>query len=237
MRWLIGGVLGLVAACAGPEPRAVEPEPGGERPLNVAFLMVDGVYNTELMAPWDVFQHTIFHTRPGMRVFTVSPSLEPVVTFEGLRILPDYTYDDAPEVDVLVVASAEHSMDSDLEDERMMAWVREAGRQADWLVSLCDGAFVLAEAGLLEGLESTTFPSDVAAYRERFPGLVVHEGVSFVHDGNAITSAGGALSYDAAMYLCELLYGEQVTRGIGRGICIDWDVDGIAHVRGPAAER
>ena len=69
------------------------------------------------------------------------------------------------------------------------------------------------------------------AFRERFEELEVHEGVSFVHDRKAITSAGGALSYDAAMYLCEVLYGVEVTRGIGRGLCIDWDLDAVPHVR------
>jgi transcriptional regulator GlxA family with amidase domain len=97
-------------------------------------------------------------------------------------------------------------------------------------VSLCDGAFGLAAAGLLDGLESTTFPGDVEAYRARFPQQVVHAGVSFVHDGRAITSAGGAKSYDPAMYLCEMLYGVDVARGIGRGMVIDWDVAQVQHV-------
>jgi transcriptional regulator GlxA family with amidase domain len=228
-------LLLLLFACpgcgttAGTQPSAAAPDGA----LSVGFLIVDGLYNTELIAPFDVFHHSVFHTQPGMRVFTVGPDRDPVTTFEGLRILPDYTYSDAPPVDVLVVASAEHSMDSDLHDEAMMAWVRKAGAQAKYVMSLCDGAFVLAAAGLLEGREATTFPADIAAFRAMFPALVVHEDVSFVHDGRAITSAGGALSYDAAMYLTELLYGAAVTQGIGRGLCIDWDVQAIPHVRVP----
>ncbi|MCZ6597949.1 MAG: DJ-1/PfpI family protein [Planctomycetota bacterium] len=223
----------LLAACqsvqlsTGYEARQPTTGPGGEEPLNVGFLMVNGVYNTELIAPFDVFHHTMFHTRPGMRVFTVAPSRRVVTSFEGLRLLPDHTYESAPPIDILVVASAEHSMDTDLADEDMIAWVRKVGGGADYIVSLCDGAFVLAEAGLLDGLESTTFPSDIAAYRELFPHLEVHEGVSFVHDGKAITSMGGARSYEAALYLCELLYGDQAARGIARGICIDWDLGQI----------
>ena len=87
-----------------------------ERRLQVGFLIVDGVYNSELMAPYDIFQHTIFHTEPGMEVFTVSPDGEDVTSFEGLRIGAHYSLADAPPIDVLVVPSAEHSMDSDLEN-------------------------------------------------------------------------------------------------------------------------
>ncbi len=191
--------------------------------------MVDGVYNSELMAPFDIFHHTIFHTDPSMAVFTVAPTHEAITSFEGIRIIPDYAFNDAPAIDVLVVPSAEHSMDTDLENEAMMRFVAEKGKEAQYLLSLCDGAFVLAKAGLLDSLESTTFPGDITAYREMFPHLTVHEKVSFVHHGKAITSAGGAKSYDPAMYLVELLYGKKVAEGVGRGMVIDWQLDSIAH--------
>ncbi len=197
-----------------------------DRPLRVGFLVVDGVYNSELMAPYDIFHHTVFHTEPGMEVFVVSPNGGAVETFEGLRIAAHYSFESAPPIDVLVVPSAEHSMDSDLENVAMMNWVRRVGKKALYLVSLCDGAFVLAAAGLLDGLESTTFPGDVDAFIERFPHLAVRRGASFVHDGKALTSQGGAKSYDVAMYLVDHLYGAEVAAGVGRGMVIDWPPPG-----------
>lgn len=203
-----------------------------DRVLNVAFLMVNGVYNSELVAPMDILHHTVFHTNKGMKVFTVAPSLEAITTFEGLRILPDYSYmqDSLPIIDVLVVPSAEQSMDTDLEDEALIKFVKSTGEKAMYVMSLCDGAFVLAKAGLIDGLESTTFPSDIPKYRKMYPELTVHEDVSFVHDGKAITSAGGAKSYDPALYLSEILYGKKAARGIARGLVIDWDVAKVKHI-------
>jgi len=183
---------------------------------------VDGVYNTELTAPYDIFQHTIFHTDPGMETFNVSPDGGAVVTFEGIEVGAHYSFETAPPIDVLVVPSAEHSMDSDLENEEMIAWVREIGEKAHFVLSLCDGAFVLAEAGLLQGRVATTFPGDLDAFAEMFPEIDLRRGVSFVHDGKAVTSAGGALSFDAAMYLADHIYGESVAQGIGRGLIIPW---------------
>lgn len=225
------------AAPAGVDSARVDSaEPAREGPLQVGFLVIDGVYNTELTAPFDVFHHTVFHTRPGMRVFTVGPSREPVTSFEGLRILPDHSYEDAPSIDVLVVPSAEHNMDSDLEDEELVGWVRRVGGEAEWVLSFCDGAFVLAAAGLLDGRSATTFPADVERMREMFPSVRVLDGVSFVHDGSAITSVGGARSFDAALYLCELLFGAEAARGIARGMVIEWDPRRVAHERAPAAD-
>lgn len=210
------------AATPSPWPRIEPPELPADRPLNVGFLVIDGVYNTELTAPYDVFQHTIFHTEPGMEVFTVSPDGGAVRTFEGLVLEAHYSFADAPPIDVLVVPSAEHNMTSDLENEELIAWVRDAGEAALFVVSLCDGAFVLAKAGLLDGRASTTFPSDQDRFAELFPHLELVRGVSFVHDGKALTSEGGAKSFDAAMYLADLLYGEKAAQGIGRGLLIPW---------------
>ncbi len=201
------------------EPRIEVP---ADRRLNVGFLVVDGVYNTELTAPFDIFHHVRYHAQPGMEVFTVSPEGAPVKTFEGLTVDADYSFETAPAVDVLVVPSAEHSMDTDLEDQAMMAWVRETGASASYLLSLCDGAFVLAAAGLLDGLAVTTFPGDQDRFAEMFPHLDLRRGVSFVHDGKAVTSQGGARSFDPAMYLADHLYGEKATQGIGRGMVIPW---------------
>ena len=197
--------------------------------LKVGFLIIDGVYNSELMAPYDVFHHTVFHAEPAMRVFTVGRTKDPVLTFEGIRIIPDYALSESPAMDVLVVPSAKHNMDTDLEDEDLISFVKEKGSGAAFVMSLCDGAFLLAKAGLLANRHSTTFPSDIDPFRKMFPDLEVHEEVSFVHDGPVITSAGGAKSYDAALYLVELLYGKKVADGVGEGICIDWDLQQIAH--------
>lgn len=200
--------------------------------LNVAFLVVDGVYNSELIAPMDVFHHTVFHTTKGMRVFTVAEQHDTITTFEGLNLIPDYAFstDSIPKIDVLVVPSAEHSMDTDLENERLIKFVRSRGQEASYVLSLCDGAFVLARAGLLDHYECTTFPSDIHRFREMFPQLRVHEGVSFVHDRKAVTSAGGALSYEPALYLVELLYGKHAAVGIGKGLVIEWDLATVSFI-------
>lgn len=203
-----------------------------DRVYNVAFLIVDGVYNSELVAPMDILHHTVFHTEKGMKVFTVAPDTVPITTFEGLHIIPDYGYlhDSLPQIDVLIVPSAEHSMDSDLENNKLISFVKNTGEQAKFVMSLCDGAFVLAKAGLLENKVCTTFPSDILKLRNMFPTLDVREDVSFVHNNNVITSAGGAKSYDPALYLCELLYGNKAARGVAGGLVIDWNVNNINHL-------
>jgi transcriptional regulator GlxA family with amidase domain len=211
------------AAAAPAMPRVPPPaDLPRDRPLRAGFLVIDGVYGTELVAPYDVLQHTVFHTRPGVEVFTVSPDGGTVRTFEGLELDARYSFADAPAIDILVVPSAEHNMDSDLGNDTLIAWLTKVGAKARYVVSLCDGAFLLAKAGLLEGRLSTTFPGDQDRFAQMFPKLELRRNVSFVHDGHAITSVGGARSFDAALYLVDHLYGEEVARGVAKGLVLSW---------------
>jgi transcriptional regulator GlxA family with amidase domain len=173
-------LIGCMVSCKNAATNQVEAPPVlPTRQLNVAFVVVNGVYNSELIAPMDVFHHTVFHTEKGMRVFTLAVQKDTITTFEGLRLLPDYVMTDSvPFIDVLVVPSAEHSMDTDLQNEQLVSFVREKGKQASYIFSLCDGAFILAKAGLLDTYECTTFPTDIGKFKKQFPFLKVHEKVT-----------------------------------------------------------
>ena len=200
---------------------------------NVAFLIMDGTFNTELTAPFDIFQHTIFRKNiKAMNVFTVANTLDPIRTFEGMYLLPDfdYTQENLPKIDILVVPSAEHHLDTDLDDETLISFVQKVDKEALYMTSHCDGAFVLAKAGVLDNHVSTTFPSDIDKMRETFPQLDVRKKVLFVHDGKYITSAGGAKSFEAALYLAEHLYGAEIARSLAGGLVIDWKLGEVPHL-------
>lgn len=202
-----------------------------ENAYNVGFLIMDGTYNTELTAPFDIFQHTRFRESiKPMNTFTVAPSHDVITTFEGIRLVPDYSFNDVPKIDILVVPSAEHHLDTDLENEELVEWVKKTGNNATYITSHCDGAFLLAQAGLLDDVVSTTFPSDIAAMKKRFPQLDIRENVWFVHDGKVITSAGGARSFEAAMYLCDVLYGPKITNDLAGGLVLEYNLVNYPHL-------
>lgn len=201
------------------------------KPKSIGFLVLEGVYNTELVAPMDVMQHVIGRVEQPPEVFTVGLTKDPVRTAEGLRILPDYDVNDAPEIDVLVVASTTGSRDRDRKNEALVAWVAERGKRARHVLSLCWGAFVLAEAGLLDGGPATTFPTEWDQMEREYPEIDVVRDHSFVDAGHALTSVGGVKSYEIAMYFVENVYGKEVTAGIADGLLIDWDIDELVYVK------
>ena len=116
----------IVIACLLVASQAMA-EDANWKPRSIGFLVLEGVYNTELVAPMDVMQHVIGRVEPAPTVFTIGLTKDPIRTFEGLRIIPDYGLDDAPEIDILVIASTSGSRGRDRKNEKLVAWVTERG--------------------------------------------------------------------------------------------------------------
>ncbi len=206
--------------------------------LLVGVLALPGVYNTEFVAPIDVFDHVRFHSKPkpGMKVVVLAPTRQAVRSFEGVTITPDESLEDAPRLDVLVIPSAEGNLDRDLKDAALLAQVKRRVEEASLVLTLCDGAFVLAATGALDGKGATTFPGDQNAFAKMFPKVRLRRDVSWVADGKFVTSAGGVESFHAALAIVERLYGQNVAEGIARGIVLDWKTE-RERVRGLVAEK
>ena len=203
---------------------------GGEV-LNVAFVVLEEVYNSELMAPYDVIQHTIFRDDSRyMLPFIVSPDGNPVTTFEGITVFPHFNFENVPDVDILVIPSTAQSMDADLKNKAYMDWLAKTIATASYVITVCDGAFPLAATGVLDGRMATTFPGDRERFAEQFPEVTVRYDQRVVVDGKYITSVGGALSYEPAFYLVETLYGKENADLIAQGLVWDWDLEALPHL-------
>src|SRR2546425_10702258 len=132
-------------------------EKSGAAPITVAILLFNQPYITELAGPLDVYHHV---PSERLRVFTVSDTERELVTYEGMPFRANYTIDNAPSIDVLVVPSGAGSLDADLKNVRVISWLQKVTKDAKFITSHCEGAFLLGQAGLLDNKQATTFPVD-----------------------------------------------------------------------------
>lgn len=212
------------------DAKRVEHARESDSTLTAGFVALDRVYNTELIAPYDVFEHTFYRDSTHfIAPFVVSPDGAPVTTFEGLRVGAHYSFETAPSIDVLVVPSTATSRGEDLDDERFLHWLETAAREADYVLSVCYGAFPLVATGLLDERQVTTFPASQAQLADRFPAVTVRRDVRLVVDGKYVTSVGGARSYEPALYLVDQLYGAETARSIARGLVLPWNKNDLPH--------
>ena len=225
--------LGTIACDSSGPKSTLGPPVEPTKKLNVALVLRDSVFNTEMIAPLDIFHRTEYYGTKGMNVFLVSPKPDTIRTFEGIRILPDFTFTstDLPEIDILIVPGSARSFDSDLRDRLFIQFVRENAIKALHTISLGDGAFILAQTGLLKTYHCTTYPGSIPRFREVFSDLRVIENVSFVHDRKFLTSVGGVKSSEVSLYLVELMYGKAVADSVANDLTINWDLKLIKHWR------
>lgn len=185
-------------------------KPPAEGSIPVAFLISDGAVIIDFCGPWEVFQDVSLpsrgmqHMHDAFNLFTVAETTKPVRASAGMKIVPDYTFDNAPAPKVIVIPAQQHA------SEAAFAWLRKNTQNADITMSVCTGAFVLAEAGLLAGKPATTHHSAYKSLAMEFPDVQVKRGARFVEAGN-IASAGGLSSgIDLALRVVERYYGRDV---------------------------
>ena len=169
------------------------------------MVLFDEVQSLDVTGPLEVF--TGANTwRAGhgdtnaYDIRTASLGGRTVQTSSGLRITPDRDLREVQAPDLLIVPGGEGSRRADPE---LVGWLRARARQAERLVSVCTGAFLLAEAGLLDGRRVTTHWSYCAALATRYPAISVDPDPIFVRDGNVATSAGVTAGIDLALALVE----------------------------------
>jgi transcriptional regulator GlxA family with amidase domain len=194
-------------ATVAPAARLVAP-PTGHIP--VAFVLTKGAVMIDFAGPWEVFQDVYVPTRGAMddqmpfELYTVSESKEPIRTSGGLRVVPDYTFDDAPPPKVIVIPAQGG------ETPKMLEWIRKAAPHADVVMSVCTGAFVLADTGLLAGKSATTHHSSFRRFAIKFPDVQVRRGARYVEEGNLATAGGLSSGIDLALRVVERYFGRQV---------------------------
>ena len=125
---------------------------------NVAIVLYDGVEILDFAGPTEVFQAAGRFGRSGLtpafRVYTVAASREPLTSQGVVKVVPEFTFDDAPAPDLVVFPGG--ASDALTENDKAMAWARKAMAAAEVTLTVCTGAFVPAKAGLLDGLDVTT---------------------------------------------------------------------------------
>ncbi|MFE7332438.1 GlxA family transcriptional regulator [Streptomyces sp. NPDC057565] len=202
-------------------------------PHHVAVLALDGVLPLDLGIPARVFNEAC--TTDGTRLYSVSTfSLggRPVRTHEDFQILVDHDEDLLQTADTVVIATLEPSEDllaTGTQPDDLAA-VLDRIRPQTRIVSLCTSAFLLAAAGLLNGLRATTHWALCDRFARLFPDVEVDPNVLLVDNGRILTSAGGAAGIDTCLHLVRLDHGATVAAAAARRcVAAPWREGGQAQ--------
>ena len=183
-------------------------KPPAQGSIPVAFLISEGAQVIDFAGPWEVFQDVMVPGRTDnpFRLYTVSESTAPMHTSGGMKIVPDYTFENAPAPKVIVIPAQSQPSEATLE------WIRKSTKTTDVTMSVCTGAFVLAKTGLLSGKAATTFHGAFVSFANQFPDINLKRGARFVEDGNLATAGGLSSGIDLALHVVERYFGREVAQ-------------------------
>ncbi len=167
--------------------------------LKYGVFIYKEVAELDFVGPFQVFGMSIYINQNGDSLATVAESDQPVTCTSGLRVIPDYTFDTAPEFDVVVVPGST-DVESQYTNSKVLDWLKAQEKTARYMTAVCNGTLILQKAGLLAGRKATTHWHEVETL-ENDPLVTALPDMRYVRDGNIITSQGVSAGIDMALWL------------------------------------
>jgi transcriptional regulator GlxA family with amidase domain len=197
----------------------------------VGILIFPDVEVLDFCAPFEVFSVA---RKPGsedpdnplFRAVTIAESRQTIACIGGLLVEPHYSIQDAPPLDILVVPGGRGARRERL-NRTLVDWIAARDRHTEITASVCTGALLLAEAGLLNGHRATTHWSMIEWMRDQYRGVRVLDDIRYLDEGHIVTSAGISAGIDMSLHLVHRLEGAETAAWTARHMEYRWERPGV----------
>jgi putative intracellular protease/amidase len=219
MKWFMCPAICVLLCIVFADTAAVAAPQDNPAPKRVAILLFDGVEIIDYTGPYEVFG-----ADDGFEVYTVSANQAPITTAMGMQVLPKYAFATAPQADVIIIPGGDVSKVKD--DVPTLDWIKKQSSQAEHVMSVCNGAITLANAGLLQGLTATTTRGNIDYFKRVHPELKIVRDQRVVDSGKIITTGGLSAGIDGALHVVAKMRGEGQAKAVAVQLEYDWRPDG-----------
>ena len=188
----------------------------------IGLLMFNGVLQGEVIATSDVFGKPSKNGKQLFNVITIAQTENPITTEEGMRFIPDYTFEDCPKLTALFVPSG-YDMYAQVNNEQMVDFIKKKNKETEYIVSNCAGAQLIGKSGIANGHKIVTYIGGGKQLQKEYPNLKVQNDslVTFVEDGKFSSSNGNLTSYISALNLLEKMTSTEHRKFIESYLYID----------------
>lgn len=170
----------------------------------IGLLMYNGVLQSEVIATSDVFAKLTEDGKQLFNVITISETENAIITEEGMKFVPDYTFKNCPKLEALFVPSA-YDMYAQVHNKKIVEFIIEKNKETKYTVSNCAGAQLIGASGIADGKKIVTWIGGGDQLQKDYPKLKVQDDslIAFVEDGKFLSSNGNLVSYISALELLE----------------------------------
>ena len=188
---------------------------------HVGILIFDEIEVLDFTGPYEVLSATRLNESKRredpspFEVITVAEKQAVIRAQGGLKVIPDYSFDNCPSLDVLVVPGGWGTR-REINNKELIDWINKKGDEVELITSVCTGAVLLGKAGLLKGHKATTHWKAINWMRELFPEIEVIEDERVVKDGVLFTSAGISAGIDMALHIVAHYFGDELSEATAK---------------------
>ncbi len=185
--------------------------------MKFGILAFNNLEELDAIGPWEVLSWAAKQEQSNMEVYMIGSSGKDITCAKGLKIVTDYTIDDHPPLDVILVPGGQGTRPIFKDGGPEIDWIQKVAPDCTWVTSVCTGALLFHRAGLLDGKRATTHWGSIDVLRNA-GGVDVIEDVRYVRDGNLVTSSGVSAGIDMSLWLIGEIYGSNFARFVQKGI-------------------
>ena len=188
--------------------------------MNIGIYIYNQAEVLDFSGPFEVFSVANGLANLGRNIWLVAEEKSLVEARGVFQVKPHYSIQNVPELDVLIVVGGVHS--EELRKTEVIKWIRKTAEKTQITASVCTGAFLLTEAGLLDGLEVTTHWEDIPDLQRNYPNLQVRKGVRWIEQGKLFTAAGISAGIEMSLELVARLAGAELAERTARQMEYTW---------------
>lgn len=190
--------------------------------MNIGIYIYDQAEVLDFAGPFEVFSTSarLNESDEQFSVFLVSETGTAVTARAGFSVNPSFGFHDHPQIDVLIVVGGVHT--EEMKKTVVLNWIARKAKKAKLIASVCTGAFLLAESGVLSSQNVTTHWEDIPDLQKNYSSLHVHENMRWVDEGTIVTSAGISAGIDMSLHLIRKLHSEELALKTAKQMEFDW---------------
>ena len=193
--------------------------------MNICIFIYDQAEVLDFAGPFEVFttaSRVCLDSDP-FAVSLIGETGGSISARAGFSINPTHGFKNHPKIDLLIVVGGYHY--DEMKKPRVLDWIAKQSTQAQYVTSICSGAWLLAEAGVLINQNVTTHWEDIEALQASYPKLTVHANVRWIDEGRYITSAGISAGIDMSLHLVRRFHSLDLAIKTARQMEYDWSQD------------
>lgn len=191
--------------------------------VKVGIFIFNDVEVLDFAGPFEVFSLANKNNNLIFEVFTISENEEIIKAKNGLMVKSNYTFNDNYEIDILIIPGGYGAEKIEIQKEKTLNWIIKQSKKIDILASVCTGALLLAECGILRNKKATTHWMDLDRLESDYPDIEVIRNVKYVDEGNILTSGGISAGINMSFHIIRKLFGIEIAKSTAKRM--EYDID------------